>query len=148
MTNADVLIYSESDLLVDCDQILEGVALALAKPGLVVPFSKFMAIEPRDSELVRQHRLAPADATSQQQCNDRQSIGAVNIISRETLALIGRWDESFEGAWFDDTAMNIAFSICCGPTRFVDGPGFHLYHLPGAYGEHLTEAVRVATPSK
>ncbi len=144
LTNADILVYAESDLIVPFDQILEGVALA-TRPGLVVPFSRFLAMEPRDSELVRQHVIQPADALAQQMRGDRQSIGAVNIVSRESIEAIGQWPEEFEGAWFDDDSCELAFRMCCGPTRFVDGPGYHLYHLSGAQGEHLTDADRAAT---
>lgn len=145
MVDADVLVYCESDLLVDALQIREAVALASSAPGLVVPFSRFMAITPEDSVRVRDLELEPEEAVSHQVRGDRQSIGAVNVVSRESLSLIGQYDESFEGAWYDDDAMCRAFEVCCGPTRFIDGPGYHLYHLPGASGDHLTAADRAAT---
>ncbi|PKQ59735.1 hypothetical protein B5566_02520 [Mycobacterium sp. MHSD3] len=144
-TDADVLVYSESDLLVDDDQILQACDQAASAPGLVVPFSRFMAITAYDSQRVRDHELAPEDAQANQICGERQSIGAVNVVSRESLELIGQYDEAFEGAWYDDNAMCRAFEVCCGPTRFIDGPGYHLYHLPGASGDHLTDADRAAT---
>lgn len=144
-TDADVLVYSESDLLVDADQILQACDQAASCPGLVVPFSRFMAITEKDSQRVRYHQLAPEDAKAEQVRGERQSIGAVNVVSRESLSLIGQYDESFEGAWYDDDAMCRAFEVCCGPTRFIDGPGYHLYHLPGASGDHLTDTDRAAT---
>lgn len=144
-TAADVLVYSESDLLVDDDQILQACDQAASAPGLVVPFSRFMAITEEDSHRVRAHELAPEDAEANQICGDRQSIGAVNVVSRESLDLIGQYDEAFEGAWYDDNAMCRAFEVCCGPTRFIDGPGYHLYHLSGATGDHLTDDDRAAT---
>lgn len=64
---------------------------------------------------------------------------------RATLDLIGQWDEGFEGNWYDDDAMKIAFELCAGPTRWIDGPAHHLYHLPGWKGDHLTAADRAAT---
>jgi len=144
-TTADILVYAESDLLVDYRQIQEGIAQAAAAPGLVVPFSRFMAITPEDSEKVRAFQIEPHAAKSGQVRGDKKSIGAVNIISRDTLDAIGQWPEEFEGAWFDDDACERAFHVCCGPTRFVDGPGWHLYHLSGAQGSHLTDADRAAT---
>ncbi|WPH57632.1 hypothetical protein [Mycobacterium phage WXIN] len=143
--DADILVYSESDLIVPFEQILEGVELAASAPGLVVPFSRFMAVEPRDSEMVRQHLIHPVTAFSQQVRGNCQSIGAVNIVSRASIDAIGQWPEEFEGAWFDDDACERAFQICCGATRFIDGDAYHLYHLPGAQGEHLTDADRAAT---
>lgn len=85
MVDADVLIYCESDLLVDPIQIREAVALASLTPGLVVPFSRFMAIAPEDSVRVRDLELEPEEAVSHQVRGDRQSIGAVNVVSRESL---------------------------------------------------------------
>lgn len=145
LTDADILVYAESDLLVDYRQIQEGIAQAASAPGLVVPFSRFMAITPEDSVKVRNFEMEPHAANAGQVRGDRKSIGAVNIVSRETLAAIGQWPEEFSGAWYDDDACERAFHVCCGPTRFVDGPGWHLYHLPGAQGTHLTDEDRAAT---
>ncbi|QBI97467.1 glycosyltransferase [Mycobacterium phage Schatzie] len=145
MTDADVIVYSEADLIVDFRQIVAGIKLAAEKPGLVVPFSRFMAMAESDSIEVRKGNLPPHLADAQQIRGERRSIGAVNIVSREALHLIGQYDECFEGAWHDDDAMELAFRITCGPTRFVDGPGYHLYHLPGAQGGHLSDADRAAT---
>lgn len=142
--DADILIFSEADLIVPIAQIGEAVELA-REPGLVIPFSWFMAVDEADSERVRAHQLDPADAQAEPMCGHRQSIGAVNVVSRESLELVGGYDESFCGAWYDDTAMNVAFQVCCGPTRFADGDGYHLYHLPGTSGEHLTDTDRAAT---
>jgi hypothetical protein len=41
--------------------------------------------------------------------------------------------------------MHIAFDICAGPTRWIDGPSWHLYHLPGHEGTHLTPEDKAAT---
>lgn len=131
--DTDILVFSEADLLVPSEQILEGVRLAAEKPGLVVPFSRFMAMTETDTNLVRQRRLHPANAEAHQVRGDRQSIGAVNIVTRESVAMIGGFDEQFEGHAYDDDATELAFRICCGPTRFVDGPGWHQHHLPGAF---------------
>ncbi len=80
--------------------------------------------------------------------DDSQSIGAINIVSRATLNKVGGWDECFEGNWYDDVAMKIAFEKVGGITRWVDGPAFHLYHLPGHTGDHLTDADRAATAAR
>jgi hypothetical protein len=142
--NADVFVFSEADLLPPIRQVDDGIEMAREIPGLVVPFSRFMAITDRDSQRVREHLISPVEASAQQVRGNRESIGAVNIVSRETVEAIGQYDENFSGAWFDDDAMEIAFRICCGPTRFVEGNGYHLFHLPGT-GEHVTDADRAAT---
>lgn len=144
-TDADILVYSESDLIVDYQQIIDGIKLAAEAPGLVVPFSRFMAITEDDSIRVRANQLEPNHAQANMVRGEHMSIGAVNIISRDTLAAIGQWPTEFSGAWFDDDACAHAFSVCCGPTRFVDGPGWHLHHLSGGYGTHLTAEDKAAT---
>jgi hypothetical protein len=41
--------------------------------------------------------------------------------------------------------MKIAFDIAAGPTRWVEGSVYHLYHLSGGKGAHLSREDRVAT---
>lgn len=145
LTDADILVYSESDLIVDYQQIADGITLAAATPGLVVPFSRFMAITEDDSKRVRANEIEPHQAQAEQIRGEHMSIGAVNIVSRDSIAAIGQWPTEFTGAWFDDDACERAFSICCGPTRFIDGPAWHLYHLSGGFGTHLTAEDKAAT---
>lgn len=145
-TSADVIVFSEADLLVPLTQIEQAVALAAERPGLVVPFSKFLAMEDEDSTLVRGRILKPSEASSEQIRGDNQSIGAVNVVSRRSVEMIGQYDEAFDGAWFDDDATEMAFRVCCGPTRFVNGPGYHQYHLPNVGdAENVTDDDRAAT---
>lgn len=152
--DADVTVFYESDLLVPRAQLVDGIRLAGEAPGLVVPFSNFMAVTERYTPWVRaevQLGRIPRGLDdvrpefAEQVRGDRKSTGAVNIVSRETLTAIGQWDEQMAGAWFDDDAMEIAFRTCAAPTRFVDGPGWHMYHLSGASGGHLTAEDRAAT---
>lgn len=142
---ADIYVFYEADLIVPKHQLEQGIRMALEQPGLVVPFSKFLAITEEDSVKVRAGEISASEAQAAQQRGDRKSIGAVNICSKKTLDSIGQWDENFQGAWYDDDSMERAFSICCGPTRFVDGPAYHLYHLPGASGNHLSTEDIAAT---
>lgn len=144
-TTADMLIFAESDLIVSLDQIDRAVYMAAA-PGMVVPFSWFKALSEEDSRRVRAHETDPADCVAPVVKGHCGSIGAVNVLSRHTLDLIGGgYDEMFEGAWYDDDAMKIAFDVAAGPTRFVEGSGYHLYHLSGGRGDHLSRADRAAT---
>ncbi|OBJ26972.1 hypothetical protein A5622_07730 [Mycobacterium sp. 1245801.1] len=146
LVDADVLVYAEADLIIDYDQVDAAIMLAQTQPGLVIPFSKFMEINETQSALVRAGLLRPQNANAVQINGDRKSTGAVNVISRATLAQIGCYDEQFRGAWWDDTAMQRAFEICCGPIRFVDGPAYHLYHATGARRDaKSTDADRAAT---
>lgn len=137
-TSAQVLVFTESDMLIDHHQISEGIQRAASAPGLVVPFTTYRYLSPTDSERVRRHEVEPEECVPESTMDNGTSIGAINIVSRETLELVGGYDERFEGSWYDDRAMCKAFEVCTQPTRYVDGPAHHLYHLPGFKGDHLT----------
>lgn len=132
ISRAGVLAYVEADLLIPGRQILEAIKLAAEHPVLVIAFSRFLAMTDHDSRMVRAGRLHPSKASAEQVRGDNESIGAANILSRESLEMIGQFDESFEGHAYDDDATEMAFRICCGPTRFIEGPGWHQFHHPGA----------------
>lgn len=145
LVDADVYVFTESDLLIRPEAIEVAVDLAFSEPGLVIPFSEFRALGERDSRLVRAFVADPYDCLATVVRGYRGSIGAINVLSRKTYDLVGGYDEQFEGAWYDDDAMKIAFEVCCGPTRWVDGAAYHLYHLSGGKGDHLTSVDRKAT---
>lgn len=144
LTDADILVYTESDMLIAHHQIDEAIAAART-PGLVVPFTARHELDPRDSERVRAHQVQPNDCRADVVMPKPRRIGAINILSRTTLAAVGQWDEQFEGNWWDDRSMHLAFDMCAGPTRWIDGPAWHLYHLPGHRGTHLTAEDKAAT---
>lgn len=143
--DADVYVFAESDLIIRPEAIEMAVGLAAKEPGLVIPFSEFRSLSERDSRLVRHFVADPFNCLTSVVKGYRGSIGAINVVSRESYNLVGAYDEGFEGAWYDDDAMKIAFEICCGPTRWIDGPAYHLYHLSGGRGRHLTDEDRAAT---
>ena len=97
-----------------------------------------------DSAKVR-NGLPPVHLEPEDTVDNGASIGAVNIVSSATMRAVGQWDETFEGSWYDDTAMHRAFQVAAGEPRWVEGPGWHLYHLPGWTGEHLTDEDKAAT---
>ncbi len=145
LTDSDVLVYAESDMLVNHDRITEAIKLARQSPGLVVPFTERHELNTYDSERVRAHEVQPEQCVADVVKPKPRRIGAINVISRETLHLVGQWDEQFDGNWWDDRSMHIAFDMCAGPTRWIDGPSYHLWHLPGHTGTHLTPEDRAAT---
>lgn len=144
LTGMDVYVFCESDMLIDKGQVYKAAALSVHGPGLVIPFTEYRYLSPRDSEKVRNgedHTKCKPSWTMA----DGRSIGAINVVSAMTMNLIGQWDEKFEGNWYDDDAMARAFEVCAGPTRWVDGPAYHLHHLPGHRGDHLTDEDKAAT---
>lgn len=142
-TDADVLVFTESDMLVPFDQI-DAAITAAASPGLVVPFTRYCYLKPADSQKVRRG-ASPHNFTPQYVMGDGKSIGAVNVVSRASLEAIGQFPEEFEGNWYDDNAVEHCFRVCCAPTRHVSGDAWHLYHKPGHTGTHLTPADKEAT---
>lgn len=144
-SDADMFIFAESDLIVDFDQIRRAIEMASEAPGMVVPFSWFMAIGEEDSARIRAYEMYPENALAHPVKGHRGSIGAVNVASRRTLDEVGGWDEVTEGWGYDDDIMKIAFDVAAGPTRFVEGSAYHLYHLPGGFGSHLSHSDKVAT---
>lgn len=147
MTKAEVLVYTESDMLIDYTQIRQAIDMA-HYPGLVVPFTEYRYLSEQDSQQVRDG-ADPDEFTPQSVINKSTRswlrTGPINVLTRETLNMVGQWDEQFEGSQWDDRAMNHAFQVCCQPARHVEGPAFHLHHLPGWKGHHLTKADREAT---
>jgi hypothetical protein len=142
----DVWVFAESDMLVSPDQVDDAIDLALEHPGLVVPFTQYCALRPEDSHEVVTGRAEPYGLDPEFTIPGGRSKGAINILSSKTLDMVGRYDEKFEGNWYDDNAMTIAFEICSGhPARNVDGPAYHLWHLPGHRGSHLTPEDKRAT---
>lgn len=125
---ADVWVFHEADMLVDYAQ-LDAAVEAARTPGLVVPFSTRRELGPEESIDV----AAGADPETYQPERDHpRSWGAVNVLSADTMNAVGQWDETLTGHGYDDTAMREAFHIATGqPARFIDGPGWHLWHPIG-----------------
>lgn len=143
--DADVFVFTESDMFVSPEQIRTAIIKARVAEGLVVPFTQYRYLSEHDSDRIRAGEIQPQDCTPQGVMDDGSSIGAINVVSRQTMDAVGQWDETFDGSWYDDDAMCRAFEVAAAPTRWVDGPAYHLYHLPGWRGSHLTAADRAAT---
>ncbi|HEU5091449.1 MAG TPA: hypothetical protein VFT30_02130 [Nitrospira sp.] len=143
--DADVYVFTESDMIVPKDQIDKAIEMAVESPGLVVPFTLYCYLAPDDSALVRADQIKAHTCSPVYTKENGRSIGAVNVVSRETMEMVGKWDENFEGNWYDDDAMKRAFDVAAAKTRWVEGPAYHLYHMPGWKGEHLTDEDRAAT---
>lgn len=145
LPNCSVYVFAESDMLISKEQIDKAIDLALEKPGLVVPFDQYRYLSEKNSEAVLHWDFRPEDVVAEHVMLNGRSIGAINVVSQATMKLVGQWDETFEGSWYDDDAMKIAFEMVSNPTRWVKGPAHHLYHLPGWKGKHLTADDRHAT---
>lgn len=141
---ADVVVYTEADMLIPHEQIQAAVDAAHDAPGLVVPFTTYCYLEDSTTALVR-GGIHPSAVEPGSTMDDGASMGAVNVVSLASLDAVGGWDEGFEGNWYDDNAMERAFAVCCGTRRHIAGPAWHLFHLPGWTGNHLTDADRAAT---
>lgn len=141
---SDVVTFYESDMILPREQLTEAIAAA-ETIGLVVPFSERHELNERDSERIRSGQVHYSSCVGKLVLPKPRRTGAINTVSRATFDAIGQYDPLFEGSHWDDRAMHRAFDICAGPTRWIDGPSHHLYHLPGYEGAHLTDADRAAT---
>lgn len=142
---ADVYILTESDMIIDFGQIDQAITAAHETPGLVVPFTERHEHNPETSQAIRDYRIDWRTAHADIIKPKPRRTGAINVISHQTYEMVGRYDERMAGSWWDDRSMHRAFDVCAGPTRWIDGPSHHLYHLPGYEGDHLTDADRAAT---
>lgn len=143
--DTEVFVFAESDMLCSGAQILEAIRVAQDHLGLVIPFDTYCYHSAPNSNHIRKG-TDPELCRPMWVMDNCRSIGAINVVSRATLdAIGGRYDEKFDGNWYDDDAMKLAFEVCAGPTRFIEGRAHHLYHLPGHRGAHLYYADREAT---
>lgn len=143
--HADVATFYEADMLVPETQLITAIEWASQSPGLVVPFTERHEHNLQDSDRIRNGEVEPWSCTATVIKPKPRRTGAINVISRATYDLVGQYDPAFEGSWWDDRAMHLAFDMCTGPTRWVDGPSHHLFHLPGYTGGHLTPEDKQAT---
>lgn len=128
---ADAYVFHEADMLIPKAQLTAAVILALGAPGMVVPFDTYRYLSSEDTSKVRAG-LRPEAFTPQSVMVDGRSNGACNVVSATAMRAVGHWDEAFEGWGYDDRAMATAFHVATGtPTRYVAGPGHHLWHTPG-----------------
>lgn len=145
---AETICFYESDMIVPREQLADGIAQAAAAPGLVVPFTQYRYLTPEDSARVRAGESDPHRCIPEYTMDNGRSIGAVNILSRASIEAVGQWDTAPDGNGYDDNMMHRAFEVCCGPTRYSEGPGIHLFHQPAWYGlkrAEVSDADREAT---
>lgn len=163
--DADVFVFTEADMLIHPRQIATAVKLAARKPGLVVPFTQYRYLSDSMTDVIRDYffradRAALAEVWARESndpgsvfglraestMDNGRSIGAVNVVSRETLDKTGGFTEATSGNWYDDRIIEEGFAFLTGSkTAYVPGPAVHLYHLPGWKGDHLTDADKAAT---
>lgn len=144
-TDADILAFVESDMLLDFTIMDQATDMAGSRTGLIVPFTERHELGAEDSAKVRAHQVDYHDVRGEVIKPKPRRTGAINVISRTTLTAVGQYDPAFSGNWWDDRSMHIAFDMCAGPTRWIDGPSWHLYHLPGHEGGHLTAEDKAST---
>jgi hypothetical protein len=164
--DADVFVFTEADMLIPLTQIRQAVRMSMSyNTGLVVPFTQYRYLSDSTTEIIREvyqdrgvAEIArwwslPADnpksifgLTPETTMDEGRSIGAVNVVSRETLDITGGFTEATFGNWYDDRITEEGFAYLTGEkTQFVTGPAAHLYHLPGWTGAHLTREDKNAT---
>lgn len=137
----DAIIWNEADCFIPLPQLEDAMRLAVQAPGLVLPYTERVELTEAGAELVRNTNggLVVERKHVERAFPNGISIGQCGVTSRETMRAVGQWDEHFAGWGFDDNAMHLAFDRLAGPTRWVQGVGWHLWH-PLAYGRVSPEA--------
>lgn len=143
-THADVVTFYEADMILPKHQLTQAITAALEQPRLVVPFTARHELSPTTSACIRAgadyslfkgHVVKPKPRRT----------GAINTISAKAYTMVGGYDETFSGSHWDDRSMHLAFDKTTNPTHWINGAAWHLYHLPGYEGAHLTTEDRQAT---
>lgn len=157
-------VFTEADMLIHPAQIIAAVAMAQRAPGLVVPFTQYRYLSDSMTNALREDYHDSSEEstvnfwsrgvdeqsvfslTPESTMEGGKSIGAVNVVSRETLQMTGGFTEATSGNWYDDNITEVGFAFLTGnKTRWVEGPAVHMYHLPGTKGDHVTDEDRIAT---
>lgn len=115
LTDADVVVACDADLIVPLDALSEAVGLA-ATPGMVIPFDRINYLDQHDGVC---WRFKP--------CENTPLLGGCNVLSRETWLRAGGWDNRFRGWGSED----VAFAQACAevaPIRRLNAKAVHLYH--------------------
>jgi len=139
--NADVIVQSDPDSLVNLDNLRRACDRAAVNDGIVVPHSRYLYLNPFATRQV----LSGVDpfTLGSEQCefSGMKGVGNVVVFSRRTWDLAGGFDERF-GMWgADDGAFAYAAWAYTGrDTRRVNGDMVHLWHprqrasIPGTPG--------------
>lgn len=144
LSPSEVYVFHEADMLCPHDQLIAGVALAGEGLGLVIPFTTYRYMGIEESRFILSG-VDPMEFAPWFEMRHGRSIGAIGILSAESMRWVGQWDENLSGHGFDDNAMYHAIDTACGPARYVDGDASHLYH-PMAYApwERTSDAANPA----
>lgn len=159
-SDIDVFVFSEADMIIPMRQVTEAIWEANHAPGLVVPFTQYRYLSDETTNTVRNEFTTldsamlssimqdgyPFYVIPESTMDNGKSIGAVNVVSRETLSITGGFTEATHGNWYDDNIIEEGFAYMTNRrTRHIAGPAVHLYHLPGWQGDHLTDEDKAAT---
>ena len=130
-TDLDLILWNEADTLIPADQIHTAAHLAAQAPGLVIPYTERHELDAAQAARVYHDQADPFTLDGAIVYANGSSIGQAGVTSRATLdAIGGRWDDGYAGWGYDDNAAILTFERCAGRTRWVQGRGVHLWHLP------------------
>lgn len=130
MATGEVLALIDADVLVPRLQIVAAIEAAQVAPGLVFPFTRYLAIrsEPTQTVLQTEPYIWPTLSPEGAWMDTDACLGAAVICSRETFELAGGFDPRFRGWGFEDVAFAIAAGHLAGEIRRISGTLWHLYH--------------------
>jgi hypothetical protein len=133
-SRGSVLAFGDADVL--CRALPAAVAAARSGAAVVRAFSKAIELDEAESDMLRVDLSCLGDPSFGAAAPDRTQSGEIPplcgglvLFQRQSLALLGGWDERFLGWGGEDNAMDI--KIQRGGLRGVmlkGSPGFHLAH--------------------
>jgi hypothetical protein len=133
-SKGSVLAFGDADFL--CRGLPVAVAAARSGSPVVRAFSKFIDLDDADSDMLRADLSCLGDPSFGATAPDRTQSGefpplccGLVLFQRQTLALLGGWDERFLGWGFEDDAMDVKVQRAgLRGMALKDSPGLHLVH--------------------
>lgn len=127
-SSGDVLIFGDGDLLVSPKSLHMALKeIQDTDVGFVVPFTRVAYLnEPSSKKVIKCGVLKenyPGTTFWKQ-----PSTGGINVLKRSSYEASFGFDPRFEGWGFEDSAFDAAMQCLVGPTRWLEGPSYHLHH--------------------
>lgn len=123
----------DADNFIKIDQILNAVCLSQESEKVIRPFNSIHYLSEQATERFYQSPEQFIPKFDDYVYMYPSMIGYKNsggafVLKKTTWELIGGMDEKFEEWGLEDSAFNFMSEAIVGPSIFIDGPNYNLYH--------------------